>query len=800
MSVSFPQNGTVDWTSLTSMTVSVPLTLMSRLSQAGVDQYTLELVKFYGQFMNLPSQHLEVVEKSLLQAKKFGFSANALFVGTGISLVPSLLARTRGGIAFSAVTMALRASFEANFTARVLSEWLSFFERPAELSLPSVSQLQAVSNEVAGCPIDPEIGHVIWGLEQLFEKNSGTKQFKPPTSLTAPPLAQDLARAIHTVLTIRPNQNVVMRFKSSVGPSATWLAAFASKTVGLSVSLEIGNKIVWEQQEKYCATLGSRGHLRLVIEVSMDAGGPKQLQVMKSASVEITLQRHETSVETSFRISPKAVVDRMLEEIFDNAEQQNLARECICKAAHHISQKPAVFVKQTGMSLKSSNSPSVTATYLINKNQAKTALTLLGIDPDSIDLWITEAKAEIAKGQTQKILDRNGPLPKWTVEETLIDYLGLPFLTAFKRLHDASQQVYTAKEPGSWTKLRLDDFKRILTLWTVLTFVSVLVPGKDVISLDGRRVYSTIERSNGIFSSFGSLWQLYYCKLNDEGFMEYVPIRSFEASTGNQEGIFKTHCLLISAIHGFAFNLLGGHMELIGSSNDDTAGVVSGGTFVVMSTLLESNPARPRDAMTIFVGQGSIFVNQQATFCLKSLSRAFNEPSDFKSSSELQQFGQTHPYISENNDSSDLTQIKMNMSLYVSEKPDISYVAWSLNGRDGTDVLFDVLLSPHQILHNLVHAHFIDFDTPAGQPPPYFIKKPFSERYKADELFAENVEELCSGRTNGLVQLAMASKNHAAQILALHYALCDSLVSSNIYLLLALISNGSNFGGLGRRD
>jgi hypothetical protein len=760
------------------MTVSVPLTLMSRLSQAGVDQYTLELVKFYGQFMNLPSQHLEVVEKSLLQAKKFGFSANALFVGTGISLVPSLLARTRGGIAFAAVTMALRASFEANFAARVLSEWLSFFERPAELSLPSVSQLQALGNEVAGCPIDPEIGHVIWGLEKLFAKNSGTTQVMPAKSVIAPPHAQDLASAIHTIITIRPGQNVVMRFKSSVGPSATWLAAFASKTVGLSVSLEIGNKIVWEQQEKYSTASGSRGHLRLVIEASMDPGNPNQLQVLKSASVEITLQRQEAKVETSFRISPQPVIDRMLEDIFDNAEQQNLARECICKAAHHLSQKPAVFVNQTGI-LKS---PRVTATYLINKNQTKAALMMLGIDSDSIDLWTTEAKAVMAKGQTQKILDRNEPLPKWTMEENLTDQLGLPFLAAFKRLHDASKQTFSAKELGSWTKSRLDDFKRILMLWTVFTFVSVLVPGKDVINLDGRAC-NGIEKSNGVFSSFNSLWQLYYCKLNDKGFMEYVKIQStfgFGAQEvfdiGGQEGIFKTYCLTTSAVHSLAFDLLGGYTEAFRTSNGDTAGAVNGGTFVVMSTLLESNPARPRDAMTIFVGQGAIFVNQQATSCLKSLSRGFNEPLEFKPSSEFQAFGQAHPYIPGSKDSSDLTQIKINTSLYVSEKPDMSYAAWSLNGRDGTDVLFDVLLSPHQILHNIVHAHFIDFDAPASQIPSFFIEKPFSERYKADELFVENVEELCSGRTNGLVQLAMASKNHAAQILAFHYALCNNLI------------------------
>ncbi|KAI5845837.1 hypothetical protein DFP73DRAFT_547403 [Morchella snyderi] len=764
MAVSFAQNGTVDWTSLTSMTVSVPLTLMSRLSQAGVDQYTLELVKFYGQFINLPSQHLEVVEKGLLQAKKFGFSANALFVGTGISLVPSLLARTRGGIAFAAVTMALRASFEANFTARVLSEWLSFFERPAELSLPSVSQLQAVGNEVAGCPIDPEIGRVIWGLEQLIEKNTAEPR-QPnsslPRSLISPPHAQDLASAIHTIVTIRPSQTVVMRFKSSVGPSATWLAAFASKSVGLSVSLEIGNKIVWEQQEKYSTASGSRGHLRLVIEASINPGSPKQLQVLKSASVEITLQRQESNVETSFRIPPRLVVDRMLENIFDNAEQQNLARECICKAAYHLSQKPAIHAMGTG------NTTKLTPMYLINKNQTKAALMLLGIDFHSIDLWTAEAKAVMAKGQPQKLPNSNGPLPKWTMEEDLADRLGLPFLIAFKKLHDVSQREFLDKESETWTKLRLDDFKRILQLWTVLAFVSVLVPGKDIVSLDGRACHG-IETSNGIgiFSSFDSLWRMCYCKLNDQGSIEYAQIQS-AFGAGPQEGIFKTYCLWALTVHIYAFNLLGGYMDLIGSSNADTAGLVSGGSFAVMSTLLESNPARPRDAMTIFVGQGAIFVNQQAAFCLKSLTqaKAFNQPPEFKTSSEFQRFGRAHPYIpGGSNDLSDLTQIKMDMSLYVSEKPDISHVAWSLSGRDGTDVLFDVLLTPHQILHNLIHANFIDFETPASHVPSCFMKKPFSERYKPDELVAENVEELCSGRTAGLAHLIMTSKNHTAQL------------------------------------
>lgn len=300
-----------------------------------------------------------------------------------------------------------------------------------------------------------------------------------------------------------------------------------------------------------------------------------------------------------------------------------------------------------------------------------------------------------------------------------MDYLGLPFMTAFKRLHDASQQVYSANGFGFWTGQRLDDFNRILKLWTVLTFVSVLVSGKDVINLDGKGARTAIEWSKGMFDpSFDPLWQLYYCKFNDEGFMEYVPISTrYEAPAGNQEGIFKTYCLSISKVHEFAFNLLGGYMhaDKIGSGNADTAGVVNGGTFVVMSTVFESNLAQPRDAMTIFVGQGAIFVNQQAMFCLKSLSRAFHQPpSDFKPCSELQQFGQTHPYIPGSNDSSDLTQIKMNMSLYISEKPDVLYVAWSLNGRNGTDVVFDVLLSPHHILDSLAHAHFIDFDTLAS--------------------------------------------------------------------------------------
>lgn len=694
MALAFAQTGTVDWVSLTSMTISTPITLMSRLAQSGVDQYTVELVKFYGQFLNLPSDYLGVVEAGLIQARKFGLSADVLYIGTGISLIPPMLAKTRGGVAFAAITMALRASFPANFTARVLSEWLCFFERPPEISIPSTSQLQALSNEVAACPIDPEIGRIIWGIEKLHEKAIGTHS-PYSRNLTASPPAQDLAAAIYAITTIRPGQDAIIRFKSPQGPSPVWLAVFASKVVGLGVSYEIDTQVIWEQPQKHCAISGPRGRLRLVIGTLLDRGShpeDHQLQLLRSACIEMNLQRQEANIQASFRIPPKLVVDRMLESLFSDPKQQGEAMQCIGKAAYHLSRKPAMWSTLTGPLVQ----------YLFTKNGIRTALVMIGANSHDLDMWETEAEA---KAQESLHIGKDGQRTD-TFEDNLRNLFGMPFVSSFKKIHMTNKQSFPDDHKGPntrlppWSKSCLDTFQRILALWTVLAFVSPV--DQNSISLDGRAVCRVIERSDGMFSAFESMWREHYRKLKGP------EILITELSLIPSVGYVEFYLLQISAVHEMVFDIIGGRFDTNHTSNMNTTGIVNGGTFVVMSTLLEPNQPGPKDATIIFTGQGGIFINHQATSFLKSFDSGNDGPNSFTISPELQKFSYVHPYTPRAESFGDLTQTHLNMSLYVTGGPNIISVAWSVSGRCGPDILVDVLLSPHQILKAILATQFID--------------------------------------------------------------------------------------------
>lgn len=125
----------MDWVGLVSTAVAAPLGILARLSQAGVDQYTIEISKALGSQFSIPTSYLSIIEKKLASTQKFGISSDFLFFGTGISIIPRLLSSTRGGVTFAALILALWTIFDGDYTSQVVFELLKSMG-PEEVFLP----------------------------------------------------------------------------------------------------------------------------------------------------------------------------------------------------------------------------------------------------------------------------------------------------------------------------------------------------------------------------------------------------------------------------------------------------------------------------------------------------------------------------------------------------------------------------------------------------------------------------------------------------------------------------------------
>ncbi|KAF8454094.1 hypothetical protein BDZ91DRAFT_748288 [Kalaharituber pfeilii] len=241
MALSFPQGGQVDWVALASKPVTTTIGVLDRLAQAGIQPYTLELCRIARTAFKIPDENLIKIEKALLNSKIFGISSGALFFGTGISSIPRILAETRGGVSFAALLVVLRTSFSANYAARVVTELLRQI-CPKETILPSLSQLENLTNEVISTGADTQLANIMWGIQRT--RYIVNQHFLPK----APPRSENLASLLKSmVLHSAPQGDIVIR---ALGDTydITWIAAFCRHVMGFSVVLLDRSLVIWESE------------------------------------------------------------------------------------------------------------------------------------------------------------------------------------------------------------------------------------------------------------------------------------------------------------------------------------------------------------------------------------------------------------------------------------------------------------------------------------------------------------------------------------------------------------------------
>ncbi|KAF8243090.1 hypothetical protein K440DRAFT_614236 [Wilcoxina mikolae CBS 423.85] len=368
----------VDLVAATSSSFVGTVGMLGRLAQAGVDIYTLESAVLFGDASHLPNTYIGIIETQMLNTRKYGISADLLYIGTGISVIPRQLARSRGGVAFSAVAVALISAFSSNYTARVLQQTLE--KLCPDRMIPATSQLEALSNELTASIKDPEFGNLVWGIERLMEVLHGTPM--TPLERPDPPMANEMSAVVFSLMTLGVGGHAVIR---SSNASLSWVAVFAYRVLGLSVIFQAGSRIVCQWTPPKCDQDTPRGSVRVVYRGSA-VSGDRCYEVLKPANVECSLNLPEIDEFTNVRISVRKCTQYVFNWFFAGTKSGRLIERYIGNLA--------LLFLQSGIALRESeDSPVAPQPLPFEANDALRALREM-FGP-KFEFWEYEGEASL---------------------------------------------------------------------------------------------------------------------------------------------------------------------------------------------------------------------------------------------------------------------------------------------------------------------------------------------------------------------------------------------------------------------
>lgn len=144
----FTQQGSVDWVDLSRSSIQFSLGILSRLSAASVDPYTITVGHFLGNTFELSKTGRVNIENSLSRLKCFGGVSDVLWFGFGLRHLIRSLSGTEQGALLVALCAALSECFSDDPAAEILHEMT---KQTVKLRmLPAVSEWRALVKCCAG--------------------------------------------------------------------------------------------------------------------------------------------------------------------------------------------------------------------------------------------------------------------------------------------------------------------------------------------------------------------------------------------------------------------------------------------------------------------------------------------------------------------------------------------------------------------------------------------------------------------------------------------------------------------------
>ena len=272
----FAQQGSVDWIALSNTSVHFSVAVLSRLSKAGIDPFTLQVGRAICYNFALEPNAQERISDAIYKIKRYGSYGDLIWFGFGIREVVTDLADTEEGLTLVALCAALSTTYDSLFAAEVLRELCVLCHAP-ESFRPAFRQWKALLELCAGILTASHFVNVADGFRRLisgyYQRPQSIEMRRSPTTCTA------LAEAILTLARVSKRHHVSATLLG--GLDCAWLAAFAEWTLSLDVEIcEPEGHPIFRSR-----SIGSNGFAQVTIVLAESEAAPWGSLVKSKASV-----------------------------------------------------------------------------------------------------------------------------------------------------------------------------------------------------------------------------------------------------------------------------------------------------------------------------------------------------------------------------------------------------------------------------------------------------------------------------------------------------------------------------------
>ncbi|KAH7168332.1 hypothetical protein DER46DRAFT_679623 [Fusarium sp. MPI-SDFR-AT-0072] len=226
--VGFQQQGTVDWTRVLSGSVTFSVDVLSRLSKAGVEAFTIYTARAI--FSNVkigPNGELRL-HRALDKLSAFPSFGKALWFGFGVKNIIWSLQESTEGLNCLGICACLTEGYSTIVGAKIIRELFLLYNPPAELT-PALRQWLALVESSAGLLASSEFGLVLHGLTRLCLRDG-------LCNLQYSGSPKDIALVLKQVFEVSTGR--VDRLFLSGGADCAWIAAVAHWLLDLRVEVQ----------------------------------------------------------------------------------------------------------------------------------------------------------------------------------------------------------------------------------------------------------------------------------------------------------------------------------------------------------------------------------------------------------------------------------------------------------------------------------------------------------------------------------------------------------------------------------